>query len=50
VDVAWNDLGLKGKCAVRDLWEKKNLGVVENHFAPNVEAHGAGLYQVKPAM
>ncbi len=50
VDVAWNDLGLKGKCEVRDLWEKKNLGVVENHFAPNVEAHGAGLYRVKPAM
>jgi hypothetical protein len=49
VDVLWNDLGLKGKCAVRDLWEKKNLGTVENHFTPKVEAHGAGLYRIKPA-
>jgi len=49
VDVAWNDLGLKGNCAVRDLWEKKNLGTVENHFAPEVAAHGAGLYRIKPA-
>jgi hypothetical protein len=48
VDVAWNDLGLKGKCAVRDLWQKKNLGTVEDHFAPKVEAHGAGLYRIKP--
>lgn len=49
VDVAWGDLGLKGNCAVRDLWEKKNLGMVEDHFAPKVEAHGAGLYRSKPA-
>ncbi len=49
VDVAWTDLGLKEKCTVRDLWERKNLGTVENHFAPKVEAHGARLYRITPA-
>jgi hypothetical protein len=49
VDVSWNDLGLKEKCAVRDLWEKRNLGTVTNHFAPKLDAHGAGLYRIRPA-
>jgi len=49
VRVQWNELGLRGKCAVRDLWEKKSLGVVDAAFAPKIESHGAGLYRVAPA-
>jgi alpha-galactosidase len=49
ISVRWSELGLKGKCAVRDLWQKKDLGVVEDVFAPRIQVHGAGLYRVKPA-
>jgi hypothetical protein len=49
VAVEWRELGLSGKCAVRDVWEKKNLGVFENQFAPKLRPHGAGLYKVSPA-
>jgi hypothetical protein len=49
VAVAWNELSVKGKCAVRDLWEKKNLGPFESTFTSKINPHGAGLYRVSPA-
>ncbi len=49
VTVRWSELGLGEKCAVRDLWEKKDLGVVDAAFAPKIEPHGAGLYRITPA-
>ena len=48
VTVSWSELGLGKKCAVRDLWEKKDLGVVDAAFAPKIEPHGAGLYRITP--
>jgi hypothetical protein len=48
VTVSWSDLGLGKKCAVRDLWEKKDLGVIDAEFAPKIEPHGAGLYRITP--
>ena len=48
VTVRWSELGLGMKCAVRDLWEKKDLGVVDATFAPKIEPHGAGLYRITP--
>jgi hypothetical protein len=48
VAVSWSELGLGGKCAVRDLWLRKDLGVVEAAFAPRIEPHGAGLYRITP--
>ncbi len=48
VTVRWNELGLGMKCAVRDLWEKKDLGVVDSIFAPKIGPHGAGLYRITP--
>jgi hypothetical protein len=41
-------LGLGRKCAVRDLWEKKDLGVVDAEFGPRIEPHGAALYRITP--
>jgi len=35
-------------CAVRDLWEQKDVAVVGGAFAPRIEPHGAGLYRVTP--
>lgn len=48
VAVAWRELGLSGKCVVRDLWEKKDVGAFEGQFAPKLPAHGAGLYRITP--
>jgi hypothetical protein len=49
VIVRWSELGLGRKCAVRDLWEKKDLGVVDAVFAPKIEPHGARLYRLTPS-
>jgi alpha-galactosidase len=48
VAVAWSELGVNGRYAVRDLWEKKNLGTFESKFAPRINPHGAGFYRVSP--
>jgi hypothetical protein len=49
IAVSWKELGLNGKCAVRDLWQKKSLGLFEDRFAPVVKPHAAGLYRIVPA-
>ena len=48
VTVRWSELGLSGKCTVRDLWAKKDLGSVDGTFAPTIEPRGAGLYRITP--
>ena len=48
VPVRWTELGLRGKCAVADVWGKKDLGTFETEFSPAIPAHGAGLYRVGP--
>jgi len=49
VAVRFADLGLAGRCSVRDLWEKRNLGEFAGEFAPVIAWHAAGLYQISPA-
>ena len=46
--IAFATLGLRGKCKVRDLWAKKDLGIFENQFTADVAKHGAGLYKISP--
>lgn len=48
IAVPFAQLGLKGKCLVRDLWAKKDLGVFENTFSYAIPSHGAGLFTVTP--
>jgi len=48
VTVNWDELRLGGRCAVRDLWERKDLGIVDATFAPRIEPHGAGLFRITP--
>jgi alpha-galactosidase len=45
VPVEWKDLGMNGKCALRDLWEKKDLGRTEN-FTFHVPPHGVVMVKV----
>jgi hypothetical protein len=49
IAVSWSEFGLSGKCTVRDLWLRKDLGTFEGRFAPAIKAHGAGLYKVSSA-
>ena len=39
-------LGFKGSCSVRDLWEKKNLGEYSNEVPLYVRKHGAKLLKI----
>jgi len=47
VKVSFKDLGLDGKCAVRDLWAKKDLGKFANEYSVMIPWHGAMLYRVR---
>ncbi len=49
VPVRLADLGFTGPCRVRDLWRRADLGRFDGEFAPQLPAHGAGLYRVSPA-
>jgi DUF1680 family protein len=48
IRVALADLGLSGRCRVRDLWQKGELPAVEGEMAPVVPWHGAALYRLTP--
>ncbi len=46
VTVKWADLGLSGKCHVRDLWRQKDTGEFSDSFTANVSRHGVCLVRV----
>jgi hypothetical protein len=46
--VGWLALRLSKVCAVRDLWEHKDLGFVAGGFSFNVAPHASGLYKLTP--
>ena len=48
VPVRWEELGLGGNAAVRDLWCKQDLGEFQEQFSPEIPWHGAGLYRISP--
>jgi alpha-galactosidase len=48
IDVSLKEVGFNGKCAVRDLWQKKNLGSMQNELKAIVNRHGAQLYRLSP--
>ena len=48
VSVNWSDVGLSGKCVVRDLWTRKDIGTVEHGQVFRVKPHAAGLYRLSP--
>ncbi|MDX8337547.1 NPCBM/NEW2 domain-containing protein [Draconibacterium sp. IB214405] len=50
IPVNLKELGFSGDCAIRDLWEKKDLGTFSGvEFAPTINYHGAGLYRISPS-
>lgn len=42
------ELGFTGPVRVRDLWQKKGLGIYKGEFAPEVVPHGGRLYRISP--
>ncbi len=42
----WNDVGVKGKQPVRDLWRHKDLGKFDGEFKTEVRRHGVVLLRV----
>jgi alpha-galactosidase len=48
IAVSWSELGLRGQCAVRDLWLRKNAGTYQRNFSAEIPPHGAALYRINP--
>jgi hypothetical protein len=46
--VSLGELGLSGRCRLRDLWQREDLGTVEGEIAPRIPWHGAALYRLSP--
>jgi len=46
VTVEWQQLGLQGRQPVRDLWQRRDLGVLQEKFTATVPRHGAVLLKV----
>jgi len=49
VEVTWADLGLAAPGAVRDLWERADLGVRREGCDASLPAHAAALLRLSPA-
>jgi alpha-galactosidase len=37
-----------GKCQIRDIWDKKDVGTTEKHFTKRLDAHDVALLRLKP--
>jgi len=48
VKASWHDLGLSGKCSVRNLWEQKDLGKYAMEFSEMVGRHGVVMVRIQP--
>ncbi|HNY78395.1 MAG: glycoside hydrolase family 27 protein [Sedimentisphaerales bacterium] len=46
VKVIFETVGLQGRCTVRDLWGRKDLGTFSDEFISPIPSHGAGLYRI----
>jgi len=48
VGVKWDELGVKGKQTVRDLWRQKDLGTFDGEFSSGVPRHGTLFVKITP--
>ena len=46
VTATWENIGLKGKLNVRDLWRQKDLGIFDEKFVGEVPAQGVVLVRI----
>ncbi len=45
VEVDFAQLGLKGKISIKDLWNRKDIGLYRRSFKQAINAHGAALFR-----
>lgn len=48
VTAEWASFGFTGNAAVRDLWNKQDLGTYRNRITEALPAHGSRLFTVRP--
>jgi len=48
VKMKWSDLGVSGKQTVRNLWQRKDIGIFESNFEAKVPRHGVVLVKINP--
>jgi alpha-galactosidase len=48
MQVQWEDLGIYGSAAVRDLWSHHDLGIFPKGYEAQVPAHGVVMLRVDP--
>jgi len=48
VTAKWSDVGVSGKCLVRDLWRQRNVGTFSDKYSATVPWHGVVLVKVTP--
>jgi alpha-galactosidase len=46
--IDWKDLGIHSPVSARDLWSKRELGVIANKFETVVPAHGVVMLRIVP--
>ena len=46
IAVTWEQLGIKGRQRVRDLWRQKDLGVFEDNYETQVPRHGTAMLRL----
>ena len=49
IRVEWASLGLPSRCTLRDLWERKDAGAIQDGYTFRVAPHASGLYKVTAA-
>jgi alpha-galactosidase len=48
ITVKFSQIGIGGRAAVRDLWERKDLGVFDGSYSADVVEHGVVMIKVTP--
>lgn len=46
MSVKFSEVGISGQGSVRDLWLKKDLGTLKDHYSAYVPAHGVVLVRI----
>ena len=49
ITVTWDELGIKGKYIVRDLWRQKDLGIFDREYSVFVKPHGVVMISLRKA-
>jgi len=48
LSVNWEDLGLRGKQKIRDLWRQVDIGYYQESFNVEIPAHGVSMIRIWP--